>query len=128
MTFQDNTNFEDPSWYARHTDPVTSHMAAAQINRGEVSVAIRDAIVHLLRFHGPLTDAQLEGFLVEDSQVARWITPSGMRTRRKKLERDDILFDTGTRRKSDTGRMAICWGLVGVHPPFGVAITEAGLW
>ncbi len=113
MTFEDNTEFTDPSWYAaRHNDPDTSQQAAARLNRGEISIAICDEIVRLLRLLGPLTDGQLERLLIANPEIGQYVTPSGMRTRRKRLERDGILYDTGRRKKSHTGRLAICWDLV----------------
>jgi hypothetical protein len=113
MTFNDNTEFDDPTWLARQDDPETSHQAAAQLNRGEISVAICDEIVRLVRLLGPLTDAQLLDYL-EHSHISRYVTPSGMRTRRKRLERTGILYDTGRRTRGETGRMAIRWGLVSI--------------
>jgi hypothetical protein len=114
MTFYDNTEFVDPAWLARHGDPQTSQQAAARLNRGQISIAICDEIVRLLRVHGPLTDAQLVTLLMDDYDIGRYVTPSGMRTRRKRLERSGILYDTGRRTPGETGRLAICWGLVSI--------------
>lgn len=113
MSFSDHTEVFDPAWHARRTDPSTSHQAAVRLNRTEISELICDAIVYQIRRVGPQTDQQLERALTADPTVGPYVTPSGMRTRRKRLERIGILYDTGYRKNTDTGRKAIVWGLVG---------------
>lgn len=117
MSFSSN-DFYDPQWYAqaRNNDPTTSHLAAAQLNRTQVSVAICDGIVRLLRQHGNLTDAEILDRLERDPEVGRYCTPSGLRTRRKSLERRGIVEDSGLRRPGETNRLAIAWRLTTDEP------------
>lgn len=113
MSFQTN-DFYDPQWYAqaRTSDPTTSHLAAARLNRSQISIAICDGIVRLLRQHGNLTDAEILHRLEADPEIGRYCTPSGLRTRRKSLERRGIVEDSGLRRPGETNRLAIAWRLV----------------
>lgn len=90
------------SHLSRSTDPQTSKEAA----KGVSNVLVREAVLSLLE-KGPLTDQQIIARLgVKASE-------SGIRTRRSELVKSGLVYDTGERRRTDTGRRSIVWGLVG---------------
>lgn len=89
------------SHLSRSTDPQTSKEAAKVVSRGKV----REEILSLLE-KGSLTDQQIIARLgVKASE-------SGVRTRRSELVKAGLVYDTGERRLTDTGRRSIAWGLV----------------
>jgi len=97
---------------ARRTDPQTSHAAAASARPS--AGAIRAHVLEALRLAGQ--SARLRG-LTDDELLAEFErrgwpgTPSGIRTRRRELvdEEPAQVIDTGTTRKTATGRSAIVW-------------------
>jgi hypothetical protein len=103
-------NIDDPTWYARSGDPDTSQ-EAARMTRGQVSLMIYDAIVYYLRTYGAMTGERMERLVSADPEVGRYITPSGLRTRRKALERRGVVQDTGLRTQGSNGRSMIVWAL-----------------
>lgn len=102
--------FDDPGWYARRDDPVTSQLAVQQMDKAAISLAICDEMVHQLRLHGPMIDEEIEHRL-RATHVGQWVTPSGLRTRRCRLVRQGVLVDTGRKGQTAYGRLAILWGL-----------------
>lgn len=86
---------------ARHTDPTTSHMAAASLSDQGIAT-LRALILQLLRAHGPLTDEQL----LELAAGAG--SPSGLRTRRSELVRDGLVIPAGYG-TTRAGRRCLYW-------------------
>lgn len=88
---------------ARTTDPVTSHDAAASVQR------IRDSHELLLaafnRF-GDMTDTQLAQRL---ALVGAMLSPSGIRSRRAELVEMGKLLDSGRTDILPSGRRSIIW-------------------
>lgn len=95
--------------YARHTDPDTSHDAAASVKHIRIS---QRCVLAVLRTHSPLTDEELVT-MYEDArrrfQVFPPQSPSGIRTRRAELVKQGLVEYTGTKRPLASGRMAQTW-------------------
>ena len=91
---------------ARTTDPATSHQAAASVASLHNT---QRAVYQLLALDGPATDEELL-YLWHDRMAAP-ISPSGLRTRRSELVDMGYVKDTGCRRRLESGRNAIVWGL-----------------
>lgn len=95
--------------FARRADPDTSHEAAASITPD----TLRDsqaAVLRVLRASGPMTDEELIGMYggwCNVTDLPRQ-SDSGIRTRRKELERLGFLRDAG-RKRTASGRAAIVW-------------------
>jgi len=87
------------SKFARYTDPVTSHAAAARV--AEFSEAYCGYIYRALQTHGPGT--------FED--IARWTGMRGSQIWRRlpDLERDGLAQPTGGTKKGSTGRQQRLW-------------------
>ena len=79
----------------------TSRAAAAGMRNklGQLHVRVMKAI----RFHGPLMDEELCDVLNLQGNT--------LRPRRRELQLMAYLTDTGKRRKTKSGRMAVVWGL-----------------
>lgn len=97
---------------ARRSDPDTSHAAAASVTdlRAKQAAVLR----FLARHPFGLTDDELR--LGYEANVAAGRdgfpaqSPSGLRTRRRELERLDLVVDTGEKRQiRSTGRWAKVW-------------------
>lgn len=93
---------------ARHSDPDTSHEAAASVRNIRES---QQHILELLRRYGPLTDERL-GFRHRAVFVGKFMSPSGIRTRRAELVAKGLVEWTGRKIKMSTGRMAREWRAV----------------
>lgn len=92
--------------YARKTDPLTSHMAAASVSN------VTETQTHIMALLlWPLTDEELVDNYYAFAGSAGWknASPSGIRSRRAELVRRSLVKDSGMRRKSDSGRISICW-------------------
>ena len=89
---------------ARNTDPETSHEAAKSL--GDLRPRQR-AVVRVFERWGQLTDGELRHLYDGPAQ-----SDSGLRTRRSELVALGVLFDTGSRRVTGSGRKSIVWGLV----------------
>lgn len=93
-----------PRATARHTDPVTSHIAAASVgdlrpHQALVLSVLRDA-------DGPLTDEEV--FLKVDGSMS----VSGARTRRSELVEMGLVEDSGAKGLTVNGRPSIRWRAV----------------
>jgi hypothetical protein len=87
---------------ARHTDPWTSHEAAASVqNVTDKQVAVLDCFER----HGPMTDEELRGRYHGEPQSS-----SGLRTRRHELVKLGLLHAVGSR-MSATRRTVIVWNV-----------------
>jgi hypothetical protein len=89
---------------ARHTDPQTSHEAAASVNN---VTETQQVILRVFREFGPMCDASLVARL-------RLLAPllaseSGIRSRRAELTRLGLIEDSGELVKLSSGRRAIVW-------------------
>ncbi len=93
--------------HARHTDPNTSHEAAASISIGQLT-ATKRAILAILNV--PLTDQQLEEVyaLAVTATAAPYASPSSIRTRRNELFRQGLIEPIGYG-KTTSKRRAIIW-------------------
>jgi hypothetical protein len=96
--------------HARMTDPITSHLAADSISKGEL--AKTQILIVSCFAGGPLPDFELvEMFQTLYPNVA---SESGIRTRRAELVKLGVVADTGEKVKiPNSGRLAIVWGLSG---------------
>jgi len=99
-----------PIAHARHTDPDTSHQAAATVTRITDS---RQAILDAYRLRGPMADFDLEDYYAQVWQMHRWPrqSASGIRTRRAELADLGLVADTNRRTVTPSGRPCIIWGL-----------------
>jgi hypothetical protein len=96
---------------ARHTDPITSHQAAASVeNLSET----KQIILSILRRYDNLTDEML--VKLYEARAARGEAPaasqSGIRSRRAELVRENLVQDSEARAKLSSGRNAILWSAV----------------
>lgn len=102
------------SAHARNTDPETSHEAAASLTSEKIRASQRD-VLNLLTAAGPLTDEALVALyerFADQGQLVRQ-SPSGIRTRRKELERRGEVVATTVRAVLASGRRAIVWRAAG---------------
>ena len=92
--------------HARNTDPQTSHDAAASVTN---VTETKRAILNLLQ--NAITDDELIDRFYEymDSGLVRHASPSGIRSRRKELVDAGLVYDTGLRGKTPSGRSSIIW-------------------
>ena len=98
--------------HARHTDPVTSHYAAASVSTSS-SAIIRDMLARHLAH-------TVSGYT--DEEIALWYatlvggycpkcTPSGLRTRRSELVREGLAYATSRLGRTTAGRVCKAWAL-----------------
>ena len=92
--------------YARHTDPTTSHQAAASV--ADDLTKVKKTIIALLQ--APATDEQLLTMynVIADHKLAPKQSPSGIRTRRNELYRAGLLEAVGYG-KTTSNRTSIVW-------------------
>jgi hypothetical protein len=93
----------------RHTDPETSHIAAAIAVTG--SPRVRDAVYHVLTEDGPMThDTLIAAYRRRALEIAGWpwASESSIRTRCSELRRDGLVTvdDIGLSRM---GHKALIW-------------------
>jgi len=88
---------------ARGSDPSTSHEAAASVDVRKS----QQQVLELLQA-GPAIDDWLLGRAMA---AGVWMSPSGLRTRRKELVDMGRVIDTGERHKTTSGRSSIVWAL-----------------
>ena len=100
----------EPTLAARATDPFTSVQARASISRERLRVT-QEAVLAVLRFHGPIDDRTLVDIyeMLAESGVQPRQSPSGIRSRRHELVVAGKVVDTGERVKLASGRNAIVW-------------------
>jgi len=100
---------------ARHTDPQTSHAAAAS----KTTANVRNSQHAVLRlFNDAYQEHDIAG-MTDELLVRAYAyyeyqprqSPSGIRTRRRELCDAGYLIDTGRREKLVSGRSAIVWAL-----------------
>ncbi len=92
--------------FARKTDPVTSHEAAASVDG---ITATQQAIMQLIQLQ-PMTDQRLVEFYAKQIRKgAPRASESGIRTRRAELVAKGLIKDSGLREKLDSGRNAVVW-------------------
>ena len=94
-----------PFCHTRATDPDTSLAAARQALAGDTPNTIRATILALLA-GGPLTDDGIVKWFAEHGQPG---SPSGIRTRRKELVDDGLVFRHRFDGLSPTGGKAARW-------------------
>ena len=89
---------------ARRTDPSTSHQAAASVHKTNET-------------HQRILSLLLSRDLTDEEIAAEWercypdvpASPSGLRSRRAELVSAGIVFDSGGRRKTASGRATAVW-------------------
>ena len=87
----------------RGTDPLTSHLAAYRAEVVQATIRVRVIRIHLAHPAG-LTDDELRLEMGSDIK-----NDSSHRKRRNELEQEGYLEDSGTRRLTRTGSLAIVW-------------------
>lgn len=93
--------------HARHSDPVTSHLAADAVTPGLPELQRRVEAFALRIGDGGFTDAEMSAALEDET--------STLRTRRAELTARNIILDTGkTRTWGDSPRLRVVW----VHRSF----------
>lgn len=90
----------------RTTDPLTSHEAEQSVNN---ITDTQQAILRLLRT--PMCDAELifAYRLASEIRSAPYASESGIRSRRAELVDKGLVKQTGTYRRSPSGRRMIVW-------------------
>lgn len=97
--------------YARHTDPETSHEAAASLRDDKVRASQQAVLMILLRF-GPMTDTKLIEHYYSFGDFQPQQSESGIRTRRGELVKKGRVRDSGKRERLASGRRSIVWEAV----------------
>jgi hypothetical protein len=94
--------------HARLSDPITSHLAADSITKGEVTTT--QMLIISLLIERPKADYEIvRDFL---AQYPNRASESGIRSRRKELVDRGVIVDTGERvQMPNSGRLAIVWSL-----------------
>lgn len=83
-------------------------MAKEKIRQSQMEV------MRALRRVGPCDDTTLVNEIQSNERYG-WQSESGIRTRRKELERQGMVIDTGKRVALESGRTARVWGLTTRH-------------
>lgn len=92
---------------ARRTDPETSHAAAQLLNPTKLGDS-QAQVLALFRRYGFMNDAALvERAAAQNVRQS----PSGLRSRRAELVALGILRETSERKRLESGRLSIVWGL-----------------
>lgn len=93
--------------YARHTDPQTSHDAAATVKN---ITQTKQHILQILSL-GDRTDEELISKYKIWGEANGWkpISESGIRSRRADLVKAGLVIDSGKTKTLPTGRQAIIW-------------------
>lgn len=100
---------EDDLFFARTTDPETSHLAAANLNHFDMKPV--EKILWRILKEGPFTDEDLYGHYIDyikvyDAKLYR--SPSAIRTIRNKMHKDDLIYCTGIG-QSNAGNPSRLW-------------------
>lgn len=91
----------------RHSDPSTSHDAAASVTN---TTEKQRVVLMLLHEYGPMTDHDLlEQYDGMPGLRLPYQSQSGIRTRRAELVDRGLAYDTGERRRLPSGRRGIVW-------------------
>jgi hypothetical protein len=93
---------------ARHTDPDSSHEAAASVQGVSATQA---RIMDVLERYGDGTDEDIAAWYGNLAQLLDWppVSPSGLRSRRRELVFAGLVIDTGRRGTTASGRASIIW-------------------
>lgn len=102
-TFQRRATPATETARARHTDPITSHLAADSVTGIRASQRM---ILGALERHGPGTDEDIYRWLKDEGHS---ISLSGARTRRSELVRLGLVEDSGDKKRLPTNRLSIVW-------------------
>lgn len=93
--------------YARHTDPQTSHDAAASVTN------LTETKLHILQILslGDRTDEELilKYTIWGANNGWKYVSESGIRSRRAELVKAGLIVDSGKRKTLTSGRDAIVW-------------------
>lgn len=95
---------------ARTSDPITSHQAAASVK--DINKT-HERVLEVLERYGPATDEEIERYYYNLSELFEWpkASPSGLRSRRAELVAMGLVYDTGERGKTASGRATAIWEL-----------------
>lgn len=88
--------------HARHSDPITSHLAASVVNVGLSQMLVLEVLTKI----GEGTDEQIYEAATLFGQT---ISPSGSRTRRKELTDAGYIKNSGRLGVTKAGRKTIIW-------------------
>lgn len=97
-----------PVAVARRDDREASKAAAASLS-SEAITAAQKHVLEILKHYGPQTDEDILRFNHAGFMDYGRLSPSGARTRRCELERKGLVYDTGRRVRTKTGRMHTVW-------------------
>jgi hypothetical protein len=98
----------EPHAVARHTDPWTSHQAAASVDQIRES---QKALLTLFRICGHMCDEEIAAHYEEYREAFEFPrqSPSGLRTRRSELVDLGLVVNSGQVRRTSSGRRTIVW-------------------
>lgn len=102
-TFHKRAQYVTETAHARHSDPITSHLAADSVTGIRASQRM---ILGALERHGPGTDEDIYRWLKDEGHS---ISLSGARTRRSELVRLGLVEDSGEKQMLSTRRLSIVW-------------------
>lgn len=96
---------------AHRHDPVTSHVAAASVDRDEASI-VKQAILDLLD-EEPRADFELTPAYFSLREANGWplVQPHSIARRRSELHMQGRVYDTGERRQTPFRRPAVVWAV-----------------
>lgn len=107
MAYQTPLDFARQVAPVRHSDPSTSHDAAASVrNITKGQQWVLDTLLTL----GPMHDEQLVHYMRDVHEYR--ISVSGVRTRRAELVAAGFVVDSGRRAVTESGRQSIVWRAV----------------
>lgn len=110
---QEQAAYHEHRAHARHTDPETSHQAAASVkDLTKSQKAIHEAL-QVIGEKGATDVTLIEFYNQHRHNYPHWprLSDSGIRTRRKELSAQDPakVVDTGRKERLPSGRNAIVW-------------------
>lgn len=91
---------------SRWNNPPTSRAAAQSISLDRVTQT-QERILTVFKFHGPLSDEQLEEHF--EDYWPNSASPQGVRSRRGELVRMGKIIDSGRRSTTKYGRSCVIW-------------------
>lgn len=108
LSLFDDDDDDSERAHARHSDPDTSHDAAASVTHLRRSQEAVRQVLATMPFGGTDEDIAWRYSLTPDTPLQ---SPSGLRTRRKELVKRGLVQNSGRRARLESGRQAIVWEL-----------------
>lgn len=103
--FQDPIEADRPG-LVRNDHPDTAKQAATQANTGRTRAWVQDFIEGNGEYGA--TDEEI----IEAAFAVGYVSANSLRPRRVELVRDNVVMDSGERRKTRSGRKAIVWVVI----------------